>query len=1113
MLLLAGYPHKAHSVLESGQWFRISLQQTGIYKITYDDLVAMGFDPATIDPTKISVYGNGGGMLPESNAASRADDLVENAIVVNDGGDGKMDPGDYILFYGTSPDKWLLDYQTYHFYHQKNLFSDSTFYYVTIGVTNGKRVQQVPSLTDTATNSCTSFIDHSFHEVDSISLTQSGKTWVGENFSSNKTTLNLSFVFLNLDSLYSARVITHVLAKSAQPSSFLLSDHKNFNQNIHIAGLNPTSDTFATDSTKTSLFPTPHSPMNFTLTYSMNELGALGWLDYIEVTCRRFLTWSGPQMSFRDPNTINIPITEFRMQDANPSLIVWDVTTTGLPTQIIPVLTNSLLSFRIATPGLSEFIAFDGSSYFPIHLSGPVGNQDLHNMTSANLIIVTPPLFRVQADSLADFHRTHNSITVNVVDVNQIYTEFGCGERDLTAIRDFMKMLYDNNPVNPPKYLLLFGDGTYDPKNRITANDNFIPPYESNEYLSTVSSYVSDDYFGIMNDTDGYGMNGTIKIGIGRLPVNSVEQARNVFNKIVRYSSLNDSTLTDWKNTVTFVADDPDSNLHMQQADQLADTVKKKYPVFNVKKVYNDAYRFLPSPSGLRSPDCEKAITQAVLEGSAVFSYTGHGGEDGWSDTKILTVMDINNWNNNYRLPVFITATCEFGRFDNPNRPTGGELVITKPDGGAIAIFTTTRKAYSSANIQLAASFFSNLKSVTQDANQKMGDLIRIVKNANGNNMYIRNFVLLGDPAQDITFPEQQVVTTFINDHPVGTNPDTLLGMSKITVKGEIRNSQGIKLDNYTGLLYPKVFDKPVTYTTIGNTPASYPQAFKVQDRLLYSGKATVTNGDFEFTFMVPKGIGLQFGNGKISYYSTNLQTDANGLNTNVIIGSENSAGDTVTHGPSIYAYMDNTRFVSGGQTEKNTVLLAYLKDPSGINSFGLGIGHDIVAVMDKDDSHPIVLTNYYMPDTNSYSSGSLQYPFTDLTSGFHSILLKAWNVFDISAEKEIYFWVSDNQTTSVKQVMNIPNPLRTDTKFVFSSMNITGDIDVEILIYSPTGQLVKKVEKKFSETTAGIQYIPWDGNGENGNPLNSGVYPYRLIVRGSNGSYAQASQKLVVLR
>jgi hypothetical protein len=1112
--LLAGIPHKANSVLKDGKWFRISLQKTGIYKITYDDFVAMGFDPATIDPSKISVYGNGGGMLPESIAIGRADDLLENAIVVKDGGDGKFDQGDYVLFYGEAPDKWTLDYVTRIFSHEKNLYSDSTFYYVTVGSTAGKRVPQVPSLTAYPIIFSKHFIDHAFHDIDSVNLIQSGRTWVGETFSYFKNLYNIPFAFANLDSTVAARVVTHVVAKSALSSSFLLTDHRGFTQSIHISGLNPQSDTFAEDSLKASFLLNPHSPMDFSLSYLMNENNANGWLDYIEVTCQRKLIFSGPQMSFRDPNAVYLPVSEFWLSTTNPNVVIWDVARKGNATQIIPVTTDTLLKFRVATDSLQEFIAFDGSSYYPVHLSGPVDNQNLHSMTPANLIIVTHPLFREQAESLAALHRTQNNLTVAVVDVNQIFTEFGCGQKDLTAIRDFMKMLYDKGyPANPPRYLLLFGDGTYDPKNRIPANNNLIPPYESSDFLQTTVSYVSDDYFGIMGDTEGLNMNGSIEIGIGRLPVNTVQQANDVLNKIIRYSTLNDSTMADWRNTITFVADDPNSNLHMQQAEQLADTVKKKYPVFNVKKIYNDAYRFTPSPSGLRSPDCEKAINQAVNTGTLVFSYTGHGGEDGWSATKILTVTDINGWNNNYRLPVFLTATCEFSRFDNPNRPTGGELVITKPNGGAIAIFTTTRKAFATANIQLAASFFSHLKSVNGDANQKMGDMIRIVKNENNNNIYIRNFVLLGDPAQDIAFPLQQAVTTSINDQPFGTDPDTLLGMSKVTVKGEIRDVQGNKMGNYNGLIFPKIFDKPVTYSTIGNTSDSYPQAFKVQDHLLFSGKSNVINGDFEFTFVVPKGIGLQFGNGKISYYSSNLQTDANGFTSNIIIGGENTPGDTVVRGPEISLYMDNTRFISGGQTGRNPVMLAYINDRAGINGYGLGIGHDIEAVLDNDYSHTINMDDYYEPDTNSYTSGSISFPFTDLTAGFHSLHLKAWNVYDVSSEKEIYFWVSDSQIPAMQQVKNFPNPVRTTTTFMFSSMNVTGDVDVEILIYTYTGQLIKTIVKRINETTASAQFIEWDGDGENGTPLSSGIYPYRIVLRGSNGSYAQASQKLLIVR
>jgi hypothetical protein len=1112
--LLAGYPHKPHSVLANGHWFRISLQATGIYQITYDDLVSMGFDPVTLDPSRISVYGNGSGMLPESNATSRPDDLAENAIVVQDGGDGKFDPGDLVLFYGEAPDKWLFDYTNYNFSHQKNLYSDSTYYYVTVGTAAGKRIQEVGSLTTTPDNYSLRFIDYAFHDVDSINLIQSGKTWVGETFSTDKTSCGISFAFPHLDSLYAARIVTHVVAKSSQPSIFRLSDNNVFSSAIHIPETNPSSDTFAKDSTKVSFLLNPHTPIDLSLTYQMNESSANGWLDYIEVNCQRKLQFTSPQMSFRDPHTVGLHVSEFRMTGTNPSVAIWDVTKKDNITRILPVMTDSTLMFRTTTDSLKQFIGFDGSSYLPVHLSGPVPNQDLHGLDPASMIILAHPLFRQQADSLAGFHRSQTGLTVKVVDVEQVYTEFGCGQHDLTAIRDFMKMLYDKGyPGNEPHYLLLFGDGTYDPKNRITTNDNLIPTYESSDFLSTTGSYLSDDYFGILGDNEGNLMNGSIEIGIGRLPVSTVVQAQNVLDKIVRYSSLSDSTMADWRNSITFVADDPNSNLHLQQAEQLADTVKTKYPVFNVNKIYNDAYRFTSSPLGLRSQECEKAINKAVCEGTLVFSYTGHGGEDGWSATKILNMNDIDSWTNKYRLPVFITATCEFSRFDNPNRPTGGERVILKTDGGAIAIFTTTRKAFASANIQLAASFFSHLMSVNGDDNQKMGDLIRIIKNLNSNNSYIRNFVLLGDPAQDIAFPKQKAATTYINDQPVNAVPDTVLGMSKVTVRGEIQDPSGNKMGNFNGIIFPKVFDKPVIYTTLGNTLDSYPQSFRVQNRLLFSGQSTVKNGEFEFSFIVPKGIGLQFGNGKISYYARDLQTDANGYSTELYIGGANTAADTVKEGPHITLFLNNTSFVSGDRTDKNPLLLAYLNDKAGINNLDLGIGHDIVAVLDQDEAHPISLNEFYQPDIDNYTSGSVRYAFSGLAAGFHTLRLKAWNLHDISAEKEIYFWVTDVQVPSIRQVKNFPNPMVSGTTFVFSSMNITGDLDVQILIYTSTGQLVKTLEKKIAETTQDAQIITWDGNGNNGKPLSGGIYPYRVIIRGANGNYAQTAQKLVIVR
>jgi hypothetical protein len=456
-LLWATLPHKSHSVLESGKWYRISVQKQGIYKITYDDFVAMGFDPATIDPAKISVFGNGGSMLPEPNAAARPDDLIENAILVHDGGDGKLDPGDYILFYGESPDKWTLNYITYHFKHQKNIYSDSSFYYVTVGTNPGKRIQQVPSLTDSAHSISRRFVDHAFHEIDSVNLTQSGKTWVGETFTDFQNSRNITFDFPHIDSTVLATVTTHILATSTSPSSFLLSDNLNFNQQINLSALDPSSDTFANDSTKYSLFTNPTSHMGLKMSFRMNEPSATGWLDYIEVSCRRELVFMSPQMTFRDLDNIHSPNNEFRISGSDKSVFVWDVTKTGDAAQILPLTTDdsTMLIFRAPNDSLREYIAFDGSSFYPVHLSGPVTNQDLHGLAPTDLVIVTPSLFIEQADSLADFHRTHGGLSVTVVDLNQIFNEFGCGQRDPTAVRDFMKMLYDKgSPDNSPSYLL-----------------------------------------------------------------------------------------------------------------------------------------------------------------------------------------------------------------------------------------------------------------------------------------------------------------------------------------------------------------------------------------------------------------------------------------------------------------------------------------------------------------------------------------------------------------------------------------------------------------------------------------------------------------------------------
>jgi len=464
-------------------------------------------------------------------------------------------------------------------------------------------------------------------------------------------------------------------------------------------------------------------------------------------------------------------------------------------------------------------------------------------------------------------------------------------------------------------------------------------------------------------------------------------------------------------------------------------------------------------------------------------------------------------------LPVFITATCEFSRFDNPERYTAGEMVLMQPNGGAIALYSTTRLALSSSNFRLDSSVFINLLPMNGGPVPKMGDLIRISKNNNNNNNNIRNFVLLGDPAQSIAHPQFKVATTEINNKPVGAIPDTTLGLSTVSVKGRIEDFQGNKLEQFNGTIFPTVFDKISTYSTLANQPAdSYRENYELQNTVLYQGKATVKNGDFDFSFVVPKGIALQFGNGKISYYAKDSAIDANGYFDSFIIGGEDPNINSVNQGPEISLYIGDQYFTSGDKVNSNTEMLAYLSDENGINYYGLGIGHEIVVILDNDDVHPFVVNDYYSADIDDYRCGIVRYPLVNLANGRHTLRLKAWDLFSNSSEKEIYFFVSDSPEMTISNVENYPNPFRDLTTFRFNSLENAGALSVKIEIYSLTGLPVRTLNANFPETSSGVLSVDWDGRGDQGQQLSGGLYIYRLTISGENGATFRASQKLVIM-
>jgi hypothetical protein len=1121
------------SVLSTGDWYKFGVVQNGVHKISYQFLKNLGIDIDDIDPRSIAIYGNGGGQLPYANATFRYDDLQENSIIINGESDGKFDESDYILFFGSSQTKVVFDSSISKFVHQANNYADTTYYFLTTGRTNPKRIQTELSSQLTPNITVNTFDDLGHHEQDSYNLLKSGREWFGETIDNINNSYSFNHNLNNLVAGDSIFVRINLLGRATGSINHTDNYFKLFingsnvvTQRWNDVGIN-SQDNFGNYVSLNHAMVLSGSNLSIMIQITSSDPTAQGWLNFSEVNVRRNLTASnGNQFVFRDLRSKGIGnVSQFNVSNVSGNLYVWDITDPLNPRIQENSVSGNTLSFTRQTDQLLTFIGYDGVN-LPSPTNGKtVMNQNLHGLASATMLIITHPLFLTQAAELADFHRTHDNMSVIVATTPQIFNEFSSGAQDVSGLRDFIKMFYDRADSTGilPKHVLLFGDASYDNKYRTQSNTNFVTSYQSPESTNQTQTYISDDFFVLLDDIEGSWVTGEIPdMGIGRLCVKSITEAQAAVNKIKHYvtgapSSVN-NTMGNWRNVISFVGDDQDSNTHFRQADTLANRVWNGYPLYNVDKIYLDAYNQISTPGGQRYPDARNAIVDRVQRGSLLLTYIGHGGEVGWAHERVLENDDINDWTNFDKMPAFLTATCEFTRVDDPGRTSAGELVFLNPNGGGICMFTTSRLAFSSSNYGLCQRFFQHFLEKQNGEYLTTGEIFQKTKADVYSDRYVRNFLLIGDPAVRLAYPEYNVVSKTINGVAVGQGTDTLKALSKVTITGEVHDHTGNIMSSFNGIIYPTVYDKRMVYYTLGNDrfvvlDPSTAQPFALQKNIIYSGKASVTNGQFSFSFVVPKDISFHYGNAKLSYYAQNGSVDANGSDTTVIVGGLNENAIADGEGPQIKLYMNDEKFVRGGMTDKNPVLYAIVSDSSGINTVGTGIGHDMTAEMDSKSDKRYVLNDYYENDLNSYQKGQVRYQFKNLTPGPHTLDFKVWDVFNNSSQASTDFIVSESAKLALDHVLNYPNPFTTHTTFMFEHNRPYVMLNVQVQIFTVSGRLIKTLASTVNSTGYRSDDIEWDGLDDFGDKIGRGVYVYKLRVKAADGEYADKFEKLVILR
>ncbi len=1099
------------SVLADGTWYKVGVTESGMYRLTYDFLRSMGMDLSTINSTAISVFGNGGSELPRRNNEFRYDDLVENPIRVVDGGDGKMDDGDYILFYGQSPHSWEAIGSTYRY--RRNPYTDTSYYFITADASGAvnKKVSTRQSLSSPQVT-LNNFDHLDVHELDRENLLKSGRIWFGENFSIRDQN-TVEFEVPNIASELTATVFARFAIRTVNATSRMsvavrgTGARDTLSDNGGVSGVY--YDTYAKLRSAEFGFNPISEDVIVDCNFSKGNSEANAWLDRVELRAKRRLLMEGNSMLFRDAEVQTGQRVEYRLSGVSAAVRIWDVTDVAQITEQSYNLQGNTASFTVEQDTLREFIAFyDRQLTTPAYL-GKVENQNLHSRVSEfpDLIIVSPKSLKPYAEDLANFRRDFDTLDVLVAEVDQIFNEFGGGSPDPTAIKDFVRMFYEaanGDQSREPRYLLLFGDASYDYKDRIGGNTNLIPTFQSEQSLEVIFSYASDDYFGLLDPLEADGEREVIDLGIGRLPIKNAEEARKAVAKLKRYNDP--KSLGPWRNEICFIGDDGDGRLHMEQADSLANILDTLYKDFNIRRIFFDAYKQYATPGGARYPEVNEAINEQMRKGSLVLSYVGHGGELGWAHERVLEVADVNNWTNAYKMPLFVTATCEFSRFDDPQRTSAGEFVFLNPDGGGIGLVTTTRLVYSTPNFRLGIDF-NNLayKPRPNGEMPRVGDLTYETKARNSSfGTNTRVFLLLGDPSMRLAYPKNKIITS--------SAPDTIRALDKVKIEGYISNKSGQVLNDFDGVIYPTVYDKKRLIETLDNDGEGSFQYFD-RSSIIFRGKASVKKGKFSFEFIAPKDISKTFGRGKISYYATSNNEDAAGYYDSLIIGGINLNAPEDNKGPDVQLFMNDENFVSGGVTNESPEMYSKLFDENGINTAGTGVGHDIVAVLDANTADAIVLNEYYESDLNSYQSGRIRYPFNKLKKGNHTLSLKAWDVYNNSGKAEIDFVVAESEKLALYHVLNYPNPFTTRTEFYFEHNYPGQDLQVRIQIFTVSGKLVKTIDGFYNTQGFRVGPIPWNARDDFGDRMGRGVYMYKVQVTAPNGEVADKFEKLVLLK
>ncbi|MBR1712951.1 MAG: type IX secretion system sortase PorU [Alloprevotella sp.] len=1105
--------YAAASVLATGRWVKIRVQKEGVYELTQAKLGEMGFR----DISRVKLYGYGGRILSQNLLATGtnaiADDLEEIPLYRKAGS---------VLFFAEGTVRWNETSGA----HQNNHYSRYSYYFVTEGE-NPLTIKEETVRTNLNVAEVRTVTGHALLDNDAVVWYEGGsEMYDSYDFANgNQHTFRLNApgatgpgkLMVAFTASNSLSATTAVIDVNGERLGVLtVRAHS-----METESARETRTNFTTEAIK--------AENSFTFTTTR---GNHARLNFIRLNYDRALDAAAAPFAFV-PGAVNNNAL-LCIANANATTKVWRLGTPGTPmTEMSSELHGKELQAKVLGSVTTRYVVVDvGRNYDAPEVVGEVANQNLHGDGQQDMVIIIPQSAKLltQAERLAAAHREHG-LRVRILRADEIYNEFSSGTPDATAYRRYLKMLYDRaeSEEDMPRYLLLFGDCAWD--NRMLSNEwsrekpeDYLLAYEvspteaSSNSIGSLNCYVTDDYFGLLDDSEGTNIvRERVDVGIGRFPCHDAKTAEILVDKTLYY--MQNHKVGAWKNRVIMMADSGDDNLHMKDCEKVVEainTITGERILLN--KVYWEAYTQTSSGTGNTFPQVTRMLQQDIQTGALMFNYTGHGSPLQISHKKLLQREDFAV-NTDLKMPLWVFASCEITPYDSQAEDIG-RTALFNANGGAAAVICASRSVYANYNRGMNIAICENIFGKdAQGARCSLGDAIRrakvaLVDNSTDRSMNKMKYVLLGDPALALTIPEGSIAIDSVDGVALQTGDYLQLKAGqKVRFSGHVLAEDGTEVPSFRGEVYATLYDREETITCKNNSgSASSPMVYQDRTKKLFEGADSVRDGKFSIWITIPRDISYSDDCGRIYFYAVNNEhtLECNGFNEQFHLSGTDTAEALDEVGPKVFIYLNSPDFPDGGYVGTSALFGASISDDAGINTSGISIGHDIELILDGATSSPTVLNSYFNYDFGSYTSGTITYPLENLTPGKHELALRAWDINDNSTTARLTFNVRIGVGEEDYDVNATQNPAVSQTSFV-TTLQALDNCSVLTEVFDLAGRLVWQHEGDASATD--YFSTTWDLRDSGGHPVNSGVYIYRATVRTPATSHETKSKKMIIVR